>query len=229
MHLQLGIVDAVPSDSRRCSCFKASQPDSQPLQRLAQSDCRVQSVRSALIGNIPDIDSAVQEGSRADDCRLHLIHRAQLGHQLADGSGFVCAQVAHLCLDDVQSLLLLQTALHLPMVGIPVRLHPQAVYRRSLSSIEHPALQKGGIRRLAHLSAQRVDLPHQMSLGSSSDGRVAGHISDCIEGHGKDCCLCTQASRSKRCLDARVSCTDDSNLIFPHIIFHRLLLLNDIL
>ena len=78
-----------------------------------------------------------------------------------------------------------------------------------------------------HLFAEQ-DAQSRKGTGGTQPAGAVGP--GCLpSGDGKDCCLCTQASRSKRCLDARVSCTDDSNLIFPHIIFHRLLLLNDIL
>ena len=192
------------------------------LQSLAESYCRVQTVRSALVGNISYVDSAVQEGSRTDDRRFDGVNCTQLGHQLFDCTVFVNAKIAHLRLNDVQSLLLLQTVLHLTVVGIPIRLDTQAVNSRSFSSIEHPALQKGGVCRLAHLAAQRINLPHQMALGSSSDRRIARHVADCIEGHGKDGRFCAQPCCCQRRFDAGMARTDYRDLIFPHPVLHSL-------
>ena len=54
-----------------------------------------------------------------------------------------------------------------------------------LAPVEHPALEEGRIGSLAHLAAQGIDFPHQMSLGGTADGGIAGHIGHSVQGEGK--------------------------------------------
>ena len=45
-------------------------------------------------------------------------------------------------------------------------------------------LDADGVGDFAHDAAERVDLPHQVTLGDAADGRVAGHLRDQVEIHG---------------------------------------------
>ena len=225
LHLQLVVVDAVAAHPGRGAGLKTAQMNAQPFERLAQTHRGVQAVRAALVGDIAHIDAAVQEGAGADDGRLHRIHRAELGDNFFNRAALVQTDVADLRLDDVQALLLFQPALHLVVVGLAVRLDAQAVHRRALAPVEHPALQEGGVRRLAHLAAQRVDFPHQVALGGAANRGVAGHIADGVERHGEDGGFGAQPRRRQRRLDAGVPRADDGHLIASHCVFHKVLLL----
>ena len=61
------------------------------------------------------------------------------------------------------------------MVAALIRLGAQAVHSGALAAVEHAALQKGAVDGDAHLTAQRVQLAHQMALARAADGGVAGH------------------------------------------------------
>ena len=64
-----------------------------------------------------------------------------------------------------------------------------------------------------------------MAFRCPSNRGVARHIADCIQRHGEDCGLRSQPCRCQRRLDSGMTGADDRNLIIPHVIFHRLLLL----
>jgi hypothetical protein len=57
-----------------------------------------------------------------------------------------------------------------------------------------------------------------VSLGSSANGGVAGHICNRLKRHGKQNGIYTKSRRGKRCLNACMSCTDDGNAASERIL-----------
>jgi hypothetical protein len=55
----------------------------------------------------------------------------------------------------------------------------------TLFGVQPPELDGGGIGVLGHLPAQGIDLLDQLSLGQSSDSRVAGHEANSIDVDGE--------------------------------------------
>ena len=66
---------------------------------------------------------------------------------------------------------------------------------------------------LAHLSAQRINLPRQMSLGQSANRRVAGHLADGISVHRQQQSLATHPCCSQRGFDSGMAGTDDNDVV----------------
>ena len=62
-----------------------------------------------------------------------------------------------------------------------VRLGSGRLHRRTLAAVENPELDHGLIDQASHSTAERIDLPHQISLGQSTDGRITGHLSDAVQ------------------------------------------------
>ena len=75
---------------------------------------------------------------------------------------------------------------HLARVHLLVRLSSQRVNRWSLGLIQHLRLNKGSVYIFSHLSAQSVPLPHQMSLRTASNIRIAGHQGNAVHADGKN-------------------------------------------
>jgi hypothetical protein len=63
----------------------------------------------------------------------------------------------------------------LPFVGLCAR-RPD---RRTAAAIQELELNTCGINGAAHQAAQRVDLPHEMTLRRPTDGWIAGHLPHC--------------------------------------------------
>ncbi len=50
--------------------------------------------------------------------------------------------------------------------------------------VEEAKLKACFIGQKAHQASQRVDLPDKVALGQASDGRIAGHLGNCLEVDG---------------------------------------------
>ena len=114
--------------------------------------------------------------------------------------------------------LALQGLLHHGLVAPPVRLGPEGVDRRPLPQVQHSVLDAGLVRRPGHLTAQGVQLPHQMALAGAADGRVAGHVAHAVQVHGEAQGLQPQPRRGQGRLDAGVSRPDHRNITASRLI-----------
>ena len=85
---------------------------------------------------------------------------------------------------DANSVTLLEVEIRLPfqdrlcpeLVGFLVALRTRGSNTRTLSDVEHPELNCGGVRVQRHDPAERIDLADHLSLRLSADRRVAGHL-----------------------------------------------------
>ena len=57
--------------------------------------------------------------------------------------------------------------------------------RRAFAPVQHPVLDAGRICCQTHLATQRIQFPHQMALSRAADGRIAGHITHCVQIDGE--------------------------------------------
>lgn len=78
-------------------------------------------------------------------------------------------------------LLPLEQLLHMLLIAPPVGLCAQRVDGGTLAEIQHPILDAAGVRRLPHLAAERVQLPHEMTLARPADCGIAWHIPHGVE------------------------------------------------
>ena len=154
-----------------------------------------------------------QIGSCAEDDGPHRKHGSGAQHHLLHPSVFR-PQVDNFSLPHGEALLPLQRMLHHLLILPPIRLRPERMHRRPLAPVEHPVLDAGRVCRLAHLAAQSVQLPDQMTLARAADGRVAGHIAHGVQINGEDDRLQPHPCRRQRRLDAGVSGADDSYIKF---------------
>ena len=105
--------------------------------------------------------------------------------------------------------------------------------RRTFGFIQHAGLDEGLVDIPAHFSAEGVQFPDQMSLGSSPDVRIAGHQSDRIDTHRENNGFQTEPRAGERRLAASMARADDRDIIiflniihtflftrFPFIFFH---------
>ena len=106
------------------------------------------------------------------------------------------------------------------MVGDPIRLHTQTVNSRAFAPVQHPALNKGCIRRLAHFAPKGVDLPDKMPLGGAANGRIARHICNLIQGDGEHCGAASKPGRCQSGFHPRMPRTDHDHLIASQWFLH---------
>ena len=122
--------------------------------------------------------------------------------------------IRHLCLLDGQVIGMLQHLPHAAAVLRLVRLSTQGMHRRPFGHVQHLGLDKGAVNILAHLAAQRIDLPDDMSLGASADIGIAGHERNTLHTDGKHDCLKPQSGTGQRGLAAGMTGAYHDNIIF---------------
>lgn len=125
---------------------------------------------AGFIGHIAHIDPSLEVGTGSQNHLFCTEYRTQgsdnPGHFPVFGEQF-----HNFRLFEGQVLLKLHLVLHILGVGRTVDLSPEGMHRRSLTPVEHPALEEGRIGSLAHFAAQSIDFPHQMSLGGTARWR----------------------------------------------------------
>ena len=113
----------------------------------------------------------------------------------------------------IEILCIFECLLHDALIEEFIRLHPQGMHRRPLARIQQAALDGCPVRCNPHLPAERVDLAHEMALAGAADGRIARHHRDVVEREREDECPAPHPRRRKSCLNARMPCADDDNII----------------
>jgi hypothetical protein len=66
------------------------------------------------------------------------------------------------------------------MVKVKVCLGPGRANRRPFLRVEFTELDSGFIGVFGHFSAESIYFFHQMALGKTADGRIAGHPGDAV-------------------------------------------------
>ena len=115
--------------------------------------------------------------------------------------------------------------LHHLLVFPAVGLGTQGPDGGTLAPVEQPVLDTGLVRGLAHLAAQRVQLPDEMALSGAADGGVAGHIAHRVQIDGEAQGPHSHPGGGQCGLDAGVAGTHHSDIKFSRVIsFHKRLL-----
>ena len=108
---------------------------------------------------------------------------------------------------------ILQCISHLSGVILLVRLRTQGMDGRPLRFIQHFRLNKGLVNILPHLSAQGIQLSHQMALGASSYIRITGHQRNAVHADCKHDGFKAQSGCRQRRLTAGVPGSNHHNVI----------------
>src|SRR5207237_3607480 len=105
----------------------------------------------------PDVDEPAQERAGGHDDGARVIPDADLIFDPGDASGL--DDESHgLTLSDVEPRLGLGGLLHGGAIARAIALRARRPHRRSAGGVERLHLDRGAIRRAAHLAAERVDL-----------------------------------------------------------------------
>ena len=211
LDLHFGEVHAPPVDSGRRARLEAADGKAQLQQTVGQRQRSLQTVGAADLIHLAHDGPAAQEGAGGHDGRPHFIDGAAPGPDTGDPVLFG-KNISDLRLTEGEILLKLQRMLHDLLIFSPVGLRPQGPDRRALAPVKQPILDTGLVRRAGHLSTQCVQLPDQMSLAGSADGRIAGHIAHCIQIDGKADRPKPHAGGGQRRLDTGMAGANDGNI-----------------
>ena len=79
--------------------------------------------------------------------------------------------------------------------------------------VEHPELEGGVVRDYSHVSAKRVYLPDDLSLGNSAHRRVAGHLGKTKHVHADEQDGRTQVGRRHGSLASGVTSAHNYDIV----------------
>jgi hypothetical protein len=82
----------------------------------------------------------------------------------------------------------------------------------TFSEVQGTALQGHTVCRVSHFATQSVDFKDEVTFARSANRGVTGQICHSVKIYGKEDGIHTHTSASERGFNARVSCTDNSNL-----------------
>ena len=94
-----------------------------------------------------------------------------------------------------------------------VALSTRTPYGRSLSYIKHTELDSRLVGDDTHLSAQCINLSHNLSLGNTAYGRIATHLTNLVHVHRYQAGLGSHVRRGSSSLASSVATTDNENVI----------------
>ena len=209
---QLAEIDAAAVHPGRGAGLEPAQRQTGGLQAVGQGVGGVHPVRAGGVPCITHKNFAAQIRAGGNDHALGAVFPIQLGHDALHTA--VLGLDAHdLCLMDGKAGRQLKGVLHIFVVALAIGLHPQGVDGRSLALVQHPALQIGGVGGKAHHAAESIQFTYQRAFCRSADAGVAGHIADSIQAHGKDGGLCAQRRGGVGRFDARMTGTNDDDII----------------
>ena len=219
LFLQLIQPDGLPPDAGGRAGFEAHQADAHAAERVGQSLCGQEPVRSGGVGCIADEHLPAEVGPGGED---DASARPLLAESCAEARDFCFSvngffiYVHDLCLQKPQVFLCFEGMFHEGMVAQSVRLDAFGLHGGALSRIECAALQGDEICGASHFSAECVYLIHEVSLCGSSYGWVTGHICHCVERHCTQDCFHAHSCRRQCRLDAGVTGADHRYLRCIH-------------
>ena len=196
LFFHLRIIDGSSIDPGRCTSFKTVHLNAQIFQRIRQMVGGLQSIGPRVHAHVPVDAPGAQISSRTEYDRLRMINcpgiQTDACHMLV-----LFQNLRHFRLDNLQMLRIFQNLSHSPAVFCFIRLGAQRVHRRPLGYIQHLRLNKRAVNHLAHLSAQSIHFPHQMSFGASSNIGIAGHQGNTVHTDRKYCRFQPQSGTGK--------------------------------
>ena len=212
LRFHAGHVDAAPMDARHGAGLHAPGLDAQPLVGVHQRHAGGVSPAPARHGLHAEMQLPAQEGARANDdgARGDLISQrsAHAAHR-----AIAYDNVLNLDLLQGQPRLLFADPLHVELIEEAVCLRARAMHRRTLRAVQHFELDAGAVNAPSHLSAERVNLPHQLPLGHAANRRIAGHLADVVQLHGQHQGTLAQPRRGQRGLHARMARANDDDVV----------------
>src|SRR5438445_7353098 len=132
-------------------------------------------------------------------------------------------QLGSLPLSQIEVRLPLTYPLESELIRLFVALSPGRPYGRSLLGVEHPELQASHIGGLAHLTAECIDFPCEMSLCQPPNCGITRHLANGIYIGCQQQSLTAHSSRSQCRLDASVTGTDNNDIVPFGIDKHQIL------
>jgi len=158
------------------------------------------------------VNAAAQECARSDDDAPRGEASTFESFDADDALAFVEQQTTDSALHRRYPRMLLDKLPNRSPIETAVALGARCPNSRSLAAIEHSKLEHGEICCTAHDPTKRIDLTYDGSLGHTTDGRIAGHLTDGFEGTRYDCNAGAGPRGRYRRLGTGVTGADNDNI-----------------
>ncbi len=177
-------INSLAREPRGRARLEPAHGKAERFERIGEIVAARKAYGSALLHRAAANNRAVQIHARRHDHRAARVHAAR--------DAFDCKILAVLCygfylvLTQRQVVRLLQSGFGKRVILVLILLRAQAAHRQALGRIEHADLRRALVRGNAHKPAERVQLAHEMPLARAAYRRIARHITDVIDGYGRD-------------------------------------------
>jgi hypothetical protein len=101
---------------------------------------------------------------------------------------------------------------HCGTIQAAVSLETRSLYCRALAAVEHPAMDGSSIGGASHQTVENIELPDQVSLSNSANGRVARHLADVFSTECDKTNTRSAPRGRSRSLAASVTAADNHNI-----------------
>ena len=162
---------------------------------------------------LSDVDQTAEKCPGRDDHGPTGVKDAGLIDHAADPPA-IDDQLLHQALTQVEVFLLLHDGLHCKAVELLVALEARGLDRRPFRGVEEAKVDSGPVGDTAHLTAKGVDLLDELALGEAADRGIAGHERERIEVDVEQKGLAAHPGRREGRLAARMTPSDDDDIIF---------------
>ncbi len=197
-------VDAPPVDSRRSPGLEPTHLEIHFAQSFGKPCRRGIAGPATGVAGAADVDPAGQEGSH----RQHHGPRGDPKAHTGDHALYPATaqqQIFDTLLQQAQPGLRFQHPTNGLAVEHPVCLRPRGTDRWSLAGIERAKVDARAVRGACHGAAERIDLPRQVTLADTADGRIAAHLPERIEIVGQQQRACAGSRRGESRLGSGVA------------------------
>ncbi len=221
LFLQLGIVDGGTMQPAGCAGLEPVEPEAKFTQRSTHPSRGSLACPPAGRLRLSGVHDGLQEGAGCQHhSRCPVFHPATGQHTSDAKPRPVPTGVSHRLEPQSLNRFLPQDKvrrrfdemLDLQLVEPLVRLRPGSVHRRPLGPIENPVLNPGGVDRLPHQPAQRIDLTHELPLAHAANRRVAAHLADSVAVGRQQTGSRSEPSRGSRCLNTSMTAADHQHI-----------------
>ena len=198
-----------------------SRPSSNPSARRLSESFSAANSPALPAGKLrlADVDQALEERAGGDDHAL----RADTPSRSACARPITClpflvptTNLLHHRLLDLQPRLAHQRPAHEGLVEPLVHLRAERLDSGAFAGVEHADVGVGGVGRERLLTAERVDLAHEVTLRRPADAAVAGHVGDGVDIDRQKKRIEAHPRGRKRGLAARMPRPDDYDIVGSH-------------
>ena len=158
------------------------------------------------------VHQSVEESAGSNDDALGIEFCTPDGAH-ADCLSVCYEQLVGLVLPDVEVVGMVEDGSPFPDELATVALSTRTPYGRSLSYIKHTELDSRLVGDDTHLSAQCINLSHNLSLGNTAYGRIATHLTNLVHVHRYQAGVGAHVCRGSCCLASGVPSTDNEYVI----------------